>query len=241
MAFARLAPLVTAAALAIAPIALARQEPPAKPSLTGTWTLNLEESSASSDVVRTAPLPPPPDAAPRPVGPGTATDGAGRGPQFRDPSQDGSLIPPTLGGSGTPPAPPKDKGRALSKDEKLLLELTTPPTTLALTASAAAVSIKCGGRSEIFATDGREEKHRFVNGTVKVRTTWADGKLRQELDATRDLKLIRTLEVDDHGRLIILTRPADDQSIEFDSTLISRAGAAAGKGRKRAVYDPAVR
>ena len=91
----------------------AQTDAQAIPELSGTWSLNFEASSASSDVVKTAPTPPPPDAPGRPVGPGGATDGASspRGPQFNDPTKTGSLLPPTLGTPATPPAAPKDKGR----------------------------------------------------------------------------------------------------------------------------------
>jgi len=232
--------LVIAVALALAPATLAGQDPPPHLFFAGVWTLNVEESLASSDVVKTAPTPPVSDPPPRPIGPGTPSDGAGRGPQFRDPIKDG-FIPPTVGNATNPPQAPKDKGRALTTQEKLLLELTTPPTTLVVSGTADAISVAWDGRSATFTTDGREEKHRFVHGTVKTRTTWTGPRVRQELDAGHDLKLVRTLELDDQGRLIVLTRPANDQSIEFESKLVSRAGVAAGKGRKRAVYDPVAR
>ena len=108
--------MLAAIALSGAHVVLAQTSAPPIPELSGTWTLNFEASSASSDVMKTAPTPPPPDPPGRPVGPGGATDGASspRGPLFNDPTKTGSLLPPTLGTSSTPPAAPKDKGRALT-------------------------------------------------------------------------------------------------------------------------------
>ncbi len=91
--------VLAAIALSGAHVVLAQTSAPPIPELSGTWTLNFEASSASSDVVKTAPTPPPPDPPGRPVGPGGATDGASspRGPQFNDPTKTGSLLPPNLG------------------------------------------------------------------------------------------------------------------------------------------------
>lgn len=217
----------------------AHQDAQSIPALSGTWTLNFEASTASSDVQKTAPTPPPPDPPGRPVGPGGATDGAsGRGPMFNDPTKTGSLLPPNLVTPSGPPQPPKDKGRALTSEEKLLLELTTPPSTLVVTATPDAITVVREGRKDVYKTDGKEEKHKLINGTVKTKTYWVNQILRQELTAG-DLKLARTLELDANKRLIVITKPADDKSLMFETQLISRLGAdATSKGRKRAVYDP---
>ena len=219
---------------------LARQDAQSTPDLSGTWTLNFEASSASSDVVKTALTPPPPDPPGRPVGPGGATDGASspRGPQFSDPTKTGSLLPPTLGTSSTPPAAPKDRGRKLTTEERLLLELTTPPSTLVVTATSDAVTMTREGRTDVYKTNGAEEKHKLINGSVKTKTSWVNQTLRQELTAG-DLKLVRTLDLDENKRLIVITKPADDKSLMFETQLVSRLGTeATAKGRKRAVYDP---
>ena len=230
--------IVAIAAVAGAHAGRAQTATPALPDLSGTWTLNFEASSASSDVQKTAPTPPPPDPPARPVGPGGATDGAsGRGPLFTDPTKTGSLLPPNLGTPSGPPQPPKDKGRALTSEEKLLLELTTPPSTLVVTATADAITVVREGRKDVYKTDGNEEKHKLINGTVKTKTYWVNQTLRQEL-MVGDLKLARTLELDADKHLIVITKPADDKSLMFETQLISRLGAdATSKGRKRAVYD----
>lgn len=236
----RVGPLV----LAIVTVAgvragLAQTEAQAIPALSGTWSLNFEASSAASDVVKTAPTPPPPDAPGRPVGPGGATDGASspRGPQFSDPTKTGSLLPPNLGTPSTPPAAPKDKGRKLTTEEKLLLELTTPPSTLVVKTTPDAVTVTREGRTDVYKTNGAEEKHKLINGSVKTKTSWVNQTLRQELTAG-DLKLVRTLELDENRRLIVITKPADDRSLMFETQLVSRLGTdASAKGRKRAVYD----
>ena len=232
--------VLAALALSGAHVVLAQTSAPPIPELSGTWTLNFEASTASSDVVKTAPTPPPPDPPGRPVGPGGATDGASspRGPQFNDPTKTGSLLPPTLGTpSSTPPAAPKDKGRKLTPEEKLLLELTTPPSTLVVTATSDAVTIKREGRTDVYKTNGAEEKHKLINGSVKTKTSWVNHALHQELTAG-DLKLVRTLELDENKRLIVVTKPADDKSLMFETQLVSRLGTdATAKGRKRAVYD----
>ena len=189
--------------------------------------------------MKTAPTPPPPI---RRDGrrPGGATDGASspRGPQFSDPTKTGSLLPPTLGTpSSTPPAAPKDKGRKLTPEEKLLLELTTPPSTLVVKATSDAVTVTREGRTDVYKTNGAEEKHKLINGSVKTKTSWVNEMLRQELTAG-DLKLVRTLELDENKRLIVVTKPADDKSLMFQTQLVSRLGTdATAKGRKRAVYD----
>ncbi len=49
---------------------------------------------------------------------------------------------------------------------------------------------------------------------------------------------MRTLELDENKRLIVVTKPADDKSLMFETQLVSRLGTdATAKGRKRAVYD----
>ena len=217
----------------------AQTDAQAIPDLSGTWSLNFEASSASSDVTKTAPTPPPPDPPGRPVGPGGATDGASspRGPQFNDPSKTGSLLPPNLGTPSTPPAAPKDKGRKLTAEERLLLELTTPPSTLVVKATPDAVTVTREGRTDVYKTNGAEEKHKLINGSIKTKTSWVDNMLRQELTAG-DLKLVRTLQLDENKRLIVITKPADDKSVMFETQLVSRLGTeATAKGRKRAVYD----
>ena len=231
--------MVAAIALSGAHIVLARQGAPPIPELSGTWTLNFEASSASSDVVKTAPTPPPPDPPGRPVGPGGATDGASspRGPLFNDPTKTGSLLPATLGTSSTPPAAPPDKGRTLTTQARLLLELTTPPSTLVVTATSDAVTMTREGRTDVYKTNGAEEKHKLINGSVKTKTSWVNQTLRQELTAG-DLKLVRTLDLDENKRLIVITKPADDKSLMFETQLVSRLGTeGTAKGRKRAVYD----
>jgi len=240
---ARVGPRVFVSVLAMAassvPFVRAHQDAAALPNLSGTWTLNFEASSASSDVVKTAPTPPPPDPPAHPVGPGGATDGASspRGPLFNDPTKTGSLIPQSVNSALNPTDPPKDKGRKLTSEERLLLELTTPPSTLKVTAAPDAVTVTREGRTDVYKTNGQEEKHKLINGTVKTKTYWVNQTLRQELTAG-DLKLARTLELDADKRLIVITKPADDKSLMFETTLISRLGAdATSKGRKRAVYD----
>lgn len=234
----RVGPLILAiVAVAGVRAGLAQTDAQAIPALSGTWSLNFEASSAASDVVKTAPAPPPPDAPGRPVGPGGATDGASspRGPLFTDPTKTGSLLPPNLGPST--PAAPKDKGRKLTTEERLMLELTTPPSTLVVSATKDAVTIKREGRTDVYQTNGAEEKHKLINGSVKTKTTWVNQTLRQEL-TTGDLKLVRTLELDENKRLIVITKPADDKSLMFETQLISRLGTdSTAKGRKRAVYD----
>jgi len=236
----RVAPLVLAiVAVAGVRAGIAQTGAPSIPALSGTWTLNFEASSASSDVVKTAPTPPPPDPPGRPVGPGGATDGASspRGPQFNDPSKTGSLLPPNLGTPSTPPAAPKDKGRKLTTEERLMLELTTPPSTLVVKATKDAVTMTREGRTDVYKTNGAEEKHKLINGSIKTKTSWVDNMLRQELTAG-DLKLVRTLQLDENTRLIVITKPADDKSVMFETQLVSRLGTeATAKGRKRAVYD----
>jgi len=236
----RVAPLVLAiVAVAGVRAGFAQTEAQAIPKLSGTWSLNFEASSASSDVVKTAPTPPPPDAPGRPVGPGGATDGASspRGPQFNDPSKTGSLLPPNLGTPSTPPAAPKDKGRKLTTEERLMLELTTPPSTLVVKATKDAVTLTREGRTDVYKTNGAEEKHKLINGSIKTKTSWVDNMLRQELTAG-DLKLVRTLQLDETKHLIVITKPADDKSVMFETQLVSRLGTeATAKGRKRAVYD----
>jgi hypothetical protein len=215
---------------------------PAVPALSGAWSLNIEESSASSDVASTAPTPPAADPPPRPVGPGTPTDGAGRSVPWNDPTKTGSLLPSSVNNALNSSEPPKDKGRALTPREKLLLELTTPPTRLAVTATRDAVTVTREGRTDTYLASGKEEKHRCVNGSIVVKTYWTDGTLRQEINGGDTLKLIRTLQLDDHGRLIVIIRPADDKSVEFETRLVSKLGAdASTKGRKRAVYDAEIR
>lgn len=232
--------VLTIVAVAGARAGRAQTGAPPIPELSGTWSLNFEASSASSDVMKTAPTPPPPDPPGRPVGPGGATDGASspRGPQFSDPSKTGSLLPPNLGTPSTPPAAPKDKGRKLTAEERLLLELTTPPSTLVVSATQDAVTVKREGRTDVYKTNGVEERHKLINGSVKTKTSWVNQALHQEL-AIGDLKLVRTLELDENKRLIVITKPADDKSLMFQTQLVSRLGTdATAKGRKRAVYDP---
>ena len=231
--------MLAAIALSGAHVVLAQTSAPPIPDLSGTWSLNFEASSASSDVTKTAPTPPPPDPPGRPVGPGGATDGASspRGPQFNNPSKTGSLLPPNLGTPSTPPAAPKDKGRKLTAEERLLLELTTPPSTLVVKATPDAVTVTREGRTDVYKTNGAEEKHKLINGSIKTKTSWVDNMLRQELTAG-DLKLVRTLQLDENKRLIVITKPADDKSVMFETQLVSRLGTeATAKGRKRAVYD----
>lgn len=214
------------------------QTPPSRPALSGAWSLNVEESSASSDVASTAPTPPPPDAPPQPVGPGAPTDGAGRLTPWIDPGKTGSLLPPNVTNAMNPTQPPKDKGRALADHERLLLELTTPPSRVVIVATPEAVAVTREGRTDTFVTNGKTEKHRVVNGSIKTKTYWTDSALRQEIDGGDALKLLRTFQVDDRGRLVVITRPADDKSVEFQTMLVSRLGTGdATKGRKRAVYD----
>jgi hypothetical protein len=173
------------------------------------------------------------------VGPGTPTDGAGRPSPWNDPTKTGSLIPQSVNNALNPTAPPKDKGRALTSDEKLLLEVTTPPSTLTVSVASASMTLTREGRTDTYVTNGVEEKHRCVNGSVKTKTWWGEGILRQEITVSKTVKLLRTFQLDDQHRLIVITRPADDKSLEFEARLISRVGAEAGsKGRKRAVYDP---
>jgi hypothetical protein len=237
----RVGPLIFAiVAVAGLRVGLAQTDAQAIPELSGTWSLNFEASSAASDVVKTAPTPPPPDAPGRPVGPGGATDGASspRGPLFTDPTKTGSLLPPNFGTPSTPPAAPKDKGRKLTTAERLLLELTTPPSALTVKATRDAVTVTREGRTDVYKTDGAEEKHKLINGSVKTKTTWQNQTLRQELTAG-DVKLVRTMELDASKRLIVITKPADDKSLMFETQLISRLGTdSTAKGRKRAVYDP---
>jgi len=210
----------------------------ARPALSGTWSLNIEESSASSDVASTAPTPPPPDAPPQPVGPGLPTDGVGRGSPFIDPGTTGSLLPPNIVNAMNPTQPPKDTGRKLTDHERLLLELTTPPTELVIAATADAITVTHEGRKDTFLASGKVEKHRVVNGSIKTKTYWTDTALRQEIDGGDGVKLLRTFQIDDHARLVVITRPTDDKSVEFQTMLISRLGTGdASKGRKRAVYD----
>ncbi len=237
--------LATAVVLAAGTVTLGGQTPvPATPisvpALSGTWSLNFQESWASTDVVGTAPAPPAPDAPSQPVGPGAPTDGAGRPAPWNDPTKTGSLIPPSVNNALNPTAPPKDKGRALTSDEKLLLEVTTPPSALTVSATRESITLTREGRTDTYRTNGAEEKHRCVNGTVKTKTWWSEGTLGQQITVSKTVSLLRTFQLDDHGRLIVITRPADDKSLEFETRLISRVGADAGsKGRKRAVYDPA--
>ena len=214
------------------------QAPAPRPALTGTWSLNLEESSASSDVASTAPTPPPPDPTPtQPVGPGLPTDGVGRSSPFNDPTKTGSLLPQNLTNAMNP-GQPKDTGHKLTDHERLLLELTTPPSRLVVTAASDFVTVTHEGRTDTYLVNAKVEKHKLVNGSIKTKTYWTDSALRQEIDAGDGLKLLRTFQVDDHGRLVVITRPADDKSLEFETTLVSRLGTAgAAKGRKRAVYD----
>jgi hypothetical protein len=208
-----------------------------RPALSGTWSLNLEESSASSDVASTAPTPPPPDPPPQPVGPGLPTDGVGRPSGFNDPGKSGSLLPQNLT-NAINSSQPKDTGHKLTDHERLLLELTTPPSRLVIASTADSVTVTHEGRTDTYLVNGKVEKHKLVNGSIKTKTYWTDSALRQEIDAGEGLKLLRTFQVDDHGRLVVISRPADDKSLEFETTLVSRLGTAdASKGRKRAVYD----
>jgi len=218
--------------------ALLAQTTPPRPAISGTWSLNIEESSASSDLVTTAPTPPPPDPPTHPVGPGTVTDGAGRALPWNDPTKTGSLIPQGINNALNPSQPPKDEGRGLTQDEKLLLELTTPPTRLSVSATRDALTMTREGRTDTYVTNGKEEKHQCVNGSIKVKTYWTDSALRQDIDAGPKLKILRTWQLDDQHRLIVITRPADDKSLEFQTRLVSKLGSDANtKGRKRAVYD----
>lgn len=233
--------LAMALALAVGTVALGAQTPaPPKmhPALSGTWSLNLEESSASSDVASTAPTPPPPDPTPtQPVGPGLPSDGVGRPSPFNDPGKTGSLLPQNLT-NAINSGQPKDTGHKLTDHERLLLELTTPPSRLVIAATSDSVKITHEGRTDTFLVNASVEKHKLVNGSIKTKTYWTDSALRQEIDAGDGLKLLRTFQVDDHGRLVVISRPADDKSLEFETTLVSRLGTAdAAKGRKRAVYD----
>ncbi len=209
------------------------------PALSGTWTLNLDESSAASDTAATAPTPPAPDPPSRPSGFVGATDGMGRPTPFVDPGSAGSLIPQSVNNALNSSGAEKDKGRQLTSAERLLLELSTPPTQLVIAATRDALTLTREGRTDTYLANGKEEKHRCVNGTIKTTTWWGDGVLRQTIDGGDKLKLQQTFQLDDHGRLIVIMRPADDKSLEFQSQLISRVGASAStKGRKRAVYDP---
>lgn len=226
------------AVLMVAISGAAIAQSPAIPALSGTWSLNISESSASSDVASTAPTPPAPDPPPRPVGPGTPTDGAGRSAPWNDPTKTGSLIPPNINNALNPAQPPKDEGRALTEREKLLLELTTPPMQLKVTTTSHSFTVTREGRTDTYVANGKPEKHRCVNGSVVVKTFWTDSTLRQEIDGGDKLKLLRTLQLDEQGRLIVITRPADDKSLEFQTQLVSKLGDGSGtKGRKRAVYD----
>src|SRR5262249_26378834 len=122
-------------------------------------------------------------------------------------------------------------------EEKLLFELTTPPSTLKMTVADDAVTVVREGRTDVYKTNAAEEKHKLVNGTVKTKTYWMNQTLLQEL-AIGDLKLVRTLQLDENKRVVVITKPADDKSLEFETKLVSRLGTdTRSKGRKRAVYD----
>ena len=140
-----------------------------RPALSGTWALNIEESSASSDVARTAPTPPPPDPPVHPVGPGGATDGVGGSAPWVNPGKSGSMLSPKIANALNQNPPEKDTGKDMTPEQKLVLELTTPPMTLSITRTGTQVTMTREGRTDKYMVDGREEKHRLVNGSVNAK------------------------------------------------------------------------
>jgi len=104
---------------------------------------------------------------------------------------------------------PQTKPKRLSASEAMRKELLTPPEEFSIDLSAASVVIdnKLSGPST-YRINGKTEAHRLTNGSVKIKTIWAGPMLRQDIDGGRNLKLIRTFELNaDEGTLRVSVGP----------------------------------
>jgi hypothetical protein len=175
-------------------------------TLEGTWNLNVAASSATGD------LGPTPRSQPTGGFGGGRRGGGGRG------------------GGGT-------RGGTQNQNQNvraLIGDLTNAPQTLTIALSSTAVTMTSGtGRSDTYMTDGKQETHSLVNGSIKT-TTKQDGAIvTQHIDAGNNLKYLRMYYVS--GDQLIVTITPDSGSSGSGNQQV-RPGQAA---EQRSVYDPA--
>jgi hypothetical protein len=183
----------------------------AHPALSGVWILSNADPGGGEAPTQVEAVPM--GGAPRP-GSG-ATDGAGSGTT----GGLGGFTRPAGGGANWADwgdKLPSTKPKRLSASEALERELTTPPEELHISLAPSTVVIDDGLAGPVtYRINRKTEAHQFINGSVKTKTFWDGPILRQEIDAGRNLKLVRTLELADDGRMHIAVGRSGNMPVKF--------------------------
>jgi hypothetical protein len=183
----------------------------ARPAISGTWQISDANAGGEkvADQVEVVP------AGGAPTGGTGATDGAGSGvtggrggfvPGAADPGQSGRI--PMLGLADWGSRLPSTKPKRLSPAEALRKEISTPAEELLISLAADSVTIGDGISPSIqYKTNAKTEGHQLVNGSVKTKTMWEGGVLRQDIDGGRDFAVRRVFELLDSGQLRVTFAP----------------------------------